>query len=157
MRKLVYMWIPTRREGRIKWRTPVKVAGLRYGVLKNIHLRDVIEIHTQALPLPPWPCFPGCKSLRWEPLTVGMCFCPQHCHRVREAFLRRPWVGQTTVTVTGRGAQDSEPSMWNGPDTLMSDYMNFQEESILPFTTTDHSPEQGSQGNNNDKASNDNI
>jgi hypothetical protein len=35
--------------------------------------------------------------------------------------------------------------------------VNFKEDSILPLATTDCSPRQDSQGNNNDKGSNDNI
>lgn len=41
--------------------------------------------------------------------------------------------------------------------TQLEALMNFQGESILPLTTTDHSPGQDSQGDNDDKGSNDNI
>lgn len=117
------------------------------------------QAHRWALLLPPGHGHTSQAANRYSDshLAEGVHPGPQECERVMKAFLHLP------QAMTGnKGCQDSVSSVWKMPDTSLMNIqlealMNFRRDSILPLTTTDHRPGQDSQGNNNDKGSNDNI
>lgn len=112
------------------------------------HASECNLVHT----LP--PC--GAKSLS-NRLLDG---CAAALRGLEGEILCGPWVQQTTLNMTENPVLSLHVE---GATYLFEEkpcqgaQVNFNRESILPLTTTDYSPGQDSQGNNNDKGSNDNI